>query len=65
MDQLNVEKERHNLLEDKISKSFKVMNISKYFLNRAQAAQEIFTRITKWNHVKLKSSAQQKEKLTE
>jgi hypothetical protein len=50
------------LLEEKIGKSFKNVNIYN-FLNRTSIDEEIITGIGKWDFIKLKASSKQKKLL--
>lgn len=51
--------QKHNLLENKLGNSLAVLGMSKDPLDRIPAAQETKSRINKWGHIKLESSAQQ------
>jgi hypothetical protein len=49
------------LVHERTGNTLEAIGISNYFLSRTPAAQQLRERVDKWDYMKLKSSAQQKE----
>jgi hypothetical protein len=58
---LNIRPEALQLIQEKARNTLEAIEIGNDFLNRTQVAQQLSERIDKWDHIKLKSSAQQKK----
>jgi hypothetical protein len=49
------------LVQERVGNTLEVIGISKYFLNRTPAAQQLRESIDKWDYIKLKSLCTAKE----
>jgi hypothetical protein len=61
IEDLNIRPKTLKLVQEGAGKTLELIGISKDFLSKTPAAQQLSKRIDKWDFIKLKSSAQQKK----